>query len=206
MSTDSRSPPLAWKARWGAHIRNAIPGMKYATLVTLGLMLGWDTEDFIDDVAKLGWAPALKSAGMFMLVMALHQLPPIPAVAIAVELAPRSGTRRYLWLVGVGVALWAYCTMFWFILGELEAMNIRYGFMVALIVDSLRLSELGADRVERVHAKANRGHGARRRREARPLAALAGTDRATFSFQHASRPCGRSRASTDGRRSKWSII
>ena len=110
MSTDP--PPLAWKARWGIHIRNAVPGMKYATLVTLGLMLGWDMEGFIDDVAKVGWLPALKSAGLFMLVMALHQLPPIPAVAIAVELAPRSGTRRYLWLVAVGVTLWATARCF----------------------------------------------------------------------------------------------
>jgi signal transduction histidine kinase len=134
MSTDPHSSPLGWKARWGAHIRNAIPGMKYAALVTLGLMLGWDMEGFIDDVPKLGWIPALKGAGFFMLVMAIHQLPPVPAVAIAVEVAPRNGVRRYLWLVGVAVALWAYCTAFWFILGELEAMNIRYGFMVVLIV------------------------------------------------------------------------
>ena len=120
--------------RWGAHIRNAIPGMKYAALVTLGLMLGWDAEGFIEGVPKIGWIPALKSAGVFMLIMAVHQLPPVPAVAIAVECAPRSGTRRYLWLVGVGIALWSYCTAFWYFLGELEAMNIRYGFMVALIV------------------------------------------------------------------------
>jgi signal transduction histidine kinase len=133
MTSDSRSPHLGWKARWGARIRNAIPGMKYAALVTLGLMLGWDMEGFIDNVAEMGWLPALKSAGSFFLVMALHQLTPVPAVAIAVEFAPRSGIRRYLWLVGVGIALWGYCTMCWFILGELS-MNIRYGFMVALIV------------------------------------------------------------------------
>jgi signal transduction histidine kinase len=134
MSTDSRSLPLPWKARWGARIRNAVPGMKYAALVTLGLMLGWDMQSFIENVAKFGWVIALKEAGSFMLVMAIHQLPPVPAAAIAVELAPRSGARRYLWLTGVGVAIWAYCTTFWFFLGELEAMNIRYGFMVALIV------------------------------------------------------------------------
>jgi two-component sensor histidine kinase len=134
MSTELVSSNLDWKARWKRIIRNAVPGMKYATLVTLALMLGWDTESFIWDVTSSGWLPALKGAGSFMLIMSIHQLPPIPAVAVAVELAPRSGSRRYLWLVAVGVALWGYCTLFWWILGELEAMNIGYGFMVALIV------------------------------------------------------------------------
>ena len=123
-----------WRARWGTVIRNSVPGMKYAATVTVCLMLGWALEGFIENLPEVGFAVALHKALAFLPIMGAHQLLTVPALAIAIELAPQQGISRYAWLVAVGVAQWGYCTIFWLASGELEAMNIRYAFMVALIV------------------------------------------------------------------------
>ena len=184
MTTDSRSAPPAWKARWAARIKNAIPGMKYATLVTLGLMLGWDVEGFIDDVPKLGWLAALKGAGFFMLVMALHQLPPIPAVAVAVEVRtahrhpPLSMAceRRHRTLVLLHGVL-------------VLSRRARHEHPLRLHGRPhrrrLRLPQFGPYRIQSIRTEADRRLHARRRCQARPFAALTRANRAPFSVQHA---------------------
>ena len=74
------------RARFIALIRRSAPGMKYAVLVTLALMIGWDLEGFPADVMDAGWTVASVGAAKFMWYMALHQLPmPINASTISVS-------------------------------------------------------------------------------------------------------------------------
>jgi len=51
-----------------------------------------------------------------------------------VNLAPRTGAWRYVCLIAAGVAMWAYCTIFFYVLGDNPGLNEEYAYVVALIV------------------------------------------------------------------------
>jgi len=109
-------------------------GIGYATLVTLGLMVTWDVDDFVGTSLEKGLVPGLKEAGFFFLVMAGHQLPTVPVLTAGINLAPAAGVRRYLWLIALGIFVWFYCTMFFYVMGELDSLNEEYALMVAMII------------------------------------------------------------------------
>jgi two-component sensor histidine kinase len=134
MSAATRSPFPKSPQEWLARVRSSVPGIKYAATVTLGLIAAWATEDFADSVGDVGVLKALQGSGFFLLTMMFHQLTPLPVVAVAVDLAPRSGKQRYYWLVGVGVFMWAFCTLIFHLVGEDAGFNSKYAFMVAFII------------------------------------------------------------------------
>ena len=122
---------------WLRRVRASGPfaGIGYATLVTLGLIAGWDLDDFISIALEQSSVLAgLKHAGFFFLTMCLHQLPTVPVLTAGINLAPAAGIRRYLWLGALGVFIWFFCTMFFYFMGELDSWNEEYATMVAMII------------------------------------------------------------------------
>jgi sensor histidine kinase YesM len=124
--------PAGWLQRVRA--RGLFAGLGYAAVVTLGLMAAWDLDDFVTVLMKQGVVPALKEAGFFWLTMSLHQLPTVPVLTAGINLAPTVGVRRYLWLCGLALFIWFYCTMFFYFMGELDSWNEQYGLMVVMII------------------------------------------------------------------------
>jgi len=123
---------VGWLQRVRA--KRLFAGMTYATGVTLGLMSAWDLDDFISVLLKRGVGSALKEAGFFWLTMCLHQLPTVPILTAGVNLAPAAGVRRYLWLIALGLFIWSFCTLFFYLMGELDSWNEQYGVMVVMII------------------------------------------------------------------------
>jgi len=113
--------------------RDLFRGTGYAMLVTLILMVGWDLEGIVVACMKNGIATTLMRRGTFFLFMMHHQLPMVPVLAVAINLAPASGAKRYLCFGLVGVAMWGFCTALYYLSGEGTA-NLEYAAMVALIV------------------------------------------------------------------------
>jgi len=110
-------------------------GLGYATLVTMGLIATWDLDDFVSTALEKGVVAGLKEAGFFFLVMCVHQLPTVPVLTAGINVAPATGPRRYLWLIAVGVFVWFYCTMFFYLMNELgNSWNEMYALMVAMII------------------------------------------------------------------------
>jgi sensor histidine kinase YesM len=122
---------------WLRRVRASGPfaGIGYATLVTLGLIAGWDLDDFVSIALEKGSVLAgLRHAGFFFLTMCLHQLPTVPVLTAGINLAPVTGVRRYLWLGALAVFIWFFCTMFFYFMGELDSWNEEYATMVAMII------------------------------------------------------------------------
>ena len=115
--------------------RDLFAGMGYATAVTFVLLVGWDVDGLVEKIFELGVAPALTSAGRWFLIMMVHQLPTVPLLTVAINLAPPAGFRRYASLLVVGLLMWGYCTTFFYLEGE-GGINLEYAIMVALIVSA----------------------------------------------------------------------
>ncbi len=124
-------PRTSWLARlWR---RDLFVGLGYSTSVVFLLMAGWDLDTLISSIIESGVSGALLGAGKWLLVMMVHQLPTVPLLTVAVNLAPARGFRRYACLALVGFLMWAYCTVLFYLEGEGSA-NIEYAVMVLLIV------------------------------------------------------------------------
>jgi len=134
MRSDATAVPGAGRPPWWSRVRGLMTGLAYTTAVVLGLMIAWAISMFAWGLPEVGVAQAARDAGFFFLTMMVHQLPTVPLLTIAVNLAPRSGVWRYLCLLAAGVTMWAYCTVFFYILGDNPGLNVQYAYMVALIV------------------------------------------------------------------------
>jgi hypothetical protein len=126
---------LPYRESWLTRVRerNVFSGLGFATLLTLVLMLGWDLDGMVDAYLTDGRIETLYGAVKYFMFMAAHQLPMVPVLTIAVNLAPVSGPKRYICLGLVGLAMWGFCTLIFFVEGESRA-NTEYAGMVALIV------------------------------------------------------------------------
>jgi sensor histidine kinase YesM len=133
MSTAVTSLP--YRETWFTRIfrRESFVGLGYAILVTMTLIIGWDIEGILPDSQQFGFAQAMVHHGTFFLVMMVHQLPMVPALTVAINLAPGSGPKRYVCLGLVGLLMWGFCTVFFYIEGE-GSSNVEYAVMVALII------------------------------------------------------------------------
>jgi hypothetical protein len=107
--------------------------MGYAILVTFVLMVGWDLEGIVVQCMNHGIATTLSERGNFFLFMMHHQLPMVPVITVAINLAPASGLKRYVCLGFAAVAMWGFCTALYYLSGEPDP-NLAYGVMVVLIV------------------------------------------------------------------------
>ena len=122
--------------RWIARLRDRglFAGSRYTLLVTLGLMTAWDLDGFSYQWIEHGFVLAVREAFWFWLIMTAHQLPTVPLITAGINTAPAFGSRRYAWLVLVGVAAWAFCTLFFTIEERAFVPNLQYGLMVAMIM------------------------------------------------------------------------
>ena len=107
--------------------------MGYATSVVLVLMVGWDIDGLLPSIMERGFSDAMRGAGRWFLILMAHQLPTVPLLTIAVNLAPARGYKRYACLSLVALVMWTYCTIFFYLEGQGDA-NIEYAVMVTLIV------------------------------------------------------------------------
>jgi sensor histidine kinase YesM len=133
MSTTVSSLP--YRTSWLSRLRrkDLFVGMGYATSVVLVLMVSWDIEGLLPAIVERGFSKAMLGAGRWFLIMAAHQLPTVPLLTIAVNLAPARGYKRYAVLSLVAVVMWTFCTILFYIEGQGDA-NIEYAIMVTLIV------------------------------------------------------------------------
>lgn len=133
MSTAATSLPSedTWLTR--IRRRDLFVGMGYATFVTLILMVGWDLDGIVVSILKVGFATALVKRATFFVIMMGHQLPTVPLLTVAINLAPALGPKRYACLGLVGLLMWGFCTTFFYLEGE-GSPNLQYAVMVALIV------------------------------------------------------------------------
>ena len=122
-----------WLAR--VRRRDLFAGIGYATAVTLVLMLGWDVDGLVEGIFEKGAGPALLGAGRWFLIMMAHQLPTVPLLTVAINLAPPAGFKRYASLVLVGLLMWGFCTTFFYLEGD-HSVNSEYAIMVALIISA----------------------------------------------------------------------
>jgi Histidine kinase len=113
--------------------RDLFVGMGYATSVVFVLMVSWDIDGLLSAIMERGFSSALLGAGRFFVIMMAHQLPTVPLLTIAVNLAPARGYKRYACLSLVAAVMWTYCTIFFYVEGQGDA-NIEYAIMVTLIV------------------------------------------------------------------------
>ena len=127
--------PLPYRANWLSQLRrrDLFVGMGYATSVVLVLMVGWDVEGLLSDILQRGADAALLGHARFFVLEMVHQLPTVPLLTMAVNLAPAHGFRRYVSLALVAIAMWGFCTLFFYLEGE-GTSNLDYGVMVVLIV------------------------------------------------------------------------
>jgi hypothetical protein len=133
MSTSATSLP--YRENWLTRIRRRelFVGMGYATMVTLILMVSWDLDGMLVSVLEYGFATTLVKRGTFFVIMMGHQLPTVPVLTVAINLAPASGPKRYACLGFVAVLMWGFCTTFFYLEGE-GGPNLEYALMVALIM------------------------------------------------------------------------
>ena len=126
---------LPYRENWLTRIRRRelFVGMGYATMVTLVLMVSWDLDGILVSVLQYGFATTLVKRGTFFVIMMAHQLPTVPVLTVAINLAPASGPKRYACLGLAGVLMWGFCTAFFYLEGEGNP-NVEYGLMVALIM------------------------------------------------------------------------
>ena len=107
--------------------------MGYATSVVLVLMVGWDIDGLLPSIMERGFSDAMRGAGRWFLILMAHQLPTVPLLTIAINLAPARGYKRYACLSLVALVMWTYCTIVFYLEGQGDA-NIEYAVMVTLIV------------------------------------------------------------------------
>lgn len=107
--------------------------MGYSTAVVLLLIVGWEVEDVLFSHQGQSFSQTMLGAGRWCLIMMAHQLPTVPLLTIAVNLAPSKGYLRYAVLTVVALLMWAFCTLFFYLEGQATS-NVEYGGMVVLIV------------------------------------------------------------------------
>jgi two-component sensor histidine kinase len=134
MRSGTTAMPVDGRWRGWNRRRGLLTGLGYTTSVVLGLMIAWAVSMFAWGLPEVGVAEAARDAGFFFLTMMVHQLPTVPLLTIAVNLAPRTGVWRYVCLIAAGVTMWAFCTVFFYVLGDNPGLNAQYAYMVALIV------------------------------------------------------------------------
>ena len=113
--------------------RDLFVGMGYSTAIVLLLMVGWDVDGLLPDILSRGAEAALLGRARFFVMEMGHQLPTVPLLTVAINLAPARGIRRYATLAMVAFAMWGFCTLFFFFEGE-GGNNLDYGIMVVLVV------------------------------------------------------------------------
>jgi two-component sensor histidine kinase len=111
-------------------------GLGFAASVVAALMTTWAVSMFLAVLPDAGPVAALRATGSFVLLMMLHQLPTVPLMTVLVNLAPRSGARRYLFTAASVLCVWAFCTSCFYLFGK-PIWNLTYLFMVTLIVLSV---------------------------------------------------------------------
>jgi two-component sensor histidine kinase len=133
MSTTPSS--ILYRTSWLTRLRRQelFVGMGYSTSVVLVLMVGWDVEGLPVDIIERGFYAAMLGAARWFLIMAAHQMPTVPLLTVAVNLAPAHGIKRYACLGLVTFVMWAYCTVVFYIEGQGNP-NIDYAVMVLLIM------------------------------------------------------------------------
>jgi Histidine kinase/Histidine kinase-, DNA gyrase B-, and HSP90-like ATPase len=135
VGAETTSLSLTRTMRWRNLLRSSIPSMKYATAVTFGLIAAWAVEEFIDGASDSGISSALiQKTGTVVWAMVLHQMPAVPFVAIAVDSAPRSHERRYVYLAIVCLTLWSCWTWLGLLLGESAPVPERSAYVACLLV------------------------------------------------------------------------
>jgi Histidine kinase len=137
MSTTATALPYreTWLSRLFRRVmrRDLFRGMGYAFSVTFLLMVSWDLEEVATLISKFGLVGALLKLQEFFLFEMHHQLPMVPVLTVAINLAPASGPKRYVCLGLVGVAMWGFCTLLYYIDDGFNS-NFEYAIAVALIV------------------------------------------------------------------------
>jgi signal transduction histidine kinase len=133
MSTTVSTIP--YRTSWLSRLRrqDLFVGMGYTTSVVFGVMAGWSLENLIPEIVEKGFSAAMLGAGRWFGIMMLHQLPPVPLLTIAVNLAPARGYRRYAVFALVALFGWAFCTLFFYFEGE-PTLNLDGAYMVVLVV------------------------------------------------------------------------
>jgi len=121
--------PPGWQ-----NLLRLLSGVSYPIGLTFVLMGGWGVEMFIAKVPQVGVTRAFTESAFFFCTMMVHQLPGALILAISLNLAPPGGYRRALWLSATVLAMWAYCTFFFYVMNELTDFNLLYGCMVVIIV------------------------------------------------------------------------
>ncbi len=118
-----------WRRR-----RELFAGIGYTTVVTFGLMTSWGLSTFLWALIDESPIHAAQGAAFFYASMMLHQLPTVPLITVAVNLAPRTGAKRILYLLAAWFLVWAFCTFLFHLHGDNPGFNSQYALMVAMIV------------------------------------------------------------------------
>jgi two-component sensor histidine kinase len=121
----------SWLSQWRR--QDLFVGMGFATSVVFVVMTGWSVEGLIPAIVERGFSAAMLGAGRWFGIMMAHQLPPVPVLVIGVNLAPARGYQRYAVLSLVAFIMWAYCTLFFYLVGE-ATLNIEGAVIVTLVV------------------------------------------------------------------------
>jgi signal transduction histidine kinase len=108
-------------------------GMGYTTSVVLVVMAGWGLEGILPAISERGFSAAILGAGRWFGIMMVHQLPPVPLVTIAVNVAVARGDRRYALLALAVLIMWAYCTLIFYLEG-MPTLNIEAAVIEVLVV------------------------------------------------------------------------
>jgi len=133
MSTTVSTIP--YRTSWLSRLRRQalFVGMGYTTMVVFVVMLGWSHEGLIADIVEYGFSAAMLGAGRWFVIMMIHQLPPVPFVTIAVNLAVARGFRRFAVLSLAVLIMWAYCTLLFYLEG-MPTLNIEAAVIEVLVV------------------------------------------------------------------------
>jgi two-component sensor histidine kinase len=115
-------------------LRRLLSGVSYPIGMTFVLMTGWGVETFIGKLPTPDVMRALGESLFFFGTMMVHQLPTALLLTISLNLAPRAGYARIAWLAGTVIAMWAYCTAFFYWMHELDDYNLLYACMLVMIV------------------------------------------------------------------------
>lgn len=109
MSSPAIPIPSRSHLLWISRARGLLSGLGYAVTLTLFLTVGWMLQGWLH---TLGAVSIPTKPGFLLRTLALIALATLPALlgmVAGVNLAPRTGVRRVLWLLGVGVltAVWS---------------------------------------------------------------------------------------------------
>jgi signal transduction histidine kinase len=133
VGTDTSASTLPYRWFSGLHRQDLFVGMGFATLVVFVVMAGWTIEGLVPAIIERGFEPAMLGAGRWFVIMMVHQLPPVPLLTVAVNLAPARGYGRYAVLSLMAVIMWAFCALIFYLEGE-PTLNLDGAYVVTLVV------------------------------------------------------------------------